>query len=134
MRTGASEMRTGAKTGKRPLPPSRTLLDDQGRVVCANCLVANRPLERMRGLLGRKGLEPGIGLLITRTSSIHTFFMKFSIDAVFLDHDLRVRSVARHVRPFRIVWRRGSRSVLELGSGESLRVALEEGSRLAWQL
>ncbi len=87
----------------------------------------------MRGLLGRKGLEPGSGLMITRTSSIHTFFMAFSIDAVFLDRDLRVRSVAPDIKPFRVVWRPGSKTVLELASGESLRVALKKGSRLAWQ-
>ncbi len=114
------------------LPTSGTLVDGEGRVVCAECIVANRPLERMRGLLGRKGLEPGVGLLITRTSSIHTFFMAFAIDAVFLDRDLRVRSVARQVKPFRIVWRPGSRNVLELRAGESHRVSLAEGSQLAW--
>jgi uncharacterized membrane protein (UPF0127 family) len=119
--------------GKAPDQSSRgTLVDQQGRVVCARCVVAGRTLARMRGLLGRKSLEPGAGLLITRTSSIHTFFMAFPIDAVFLDRDLRVRSVARNVRPARVVWRRGSRSVLELASGESDRVGIQEGSRLSW--
>ena len=42
----------------------------------------------MRGLLGRDGLEPGDGLLITKTGSIHMFFMRFAIDAVFLDKEL----------------------------------------------
>jgi uncharacterized membrane protein (UPF0127 family) len=121
------------KPGRPELPASGTLVDDEGRVVCAQCTVAGRPLERMRGLLGRRALEPGVGLLIPRTSSIHTFFMKFSIDVVFLDRDLRVRSVVPHVEPFRIVRRPGSRSVLELRSGESRRVALAEGSRLGWQ-
>jgi uncharacterized membrane protein (UPF0127 family) len=121
------------KRDQRQLPASGTLVDGEGRVVCARCVVARRPLQRMIGLLGRKGLEPGAGLLLTRTSSIHTFFMRFSIDVVFLDRDLRVRSVAQQVAPFRVVWRRGSRSVLELASGESGRVAIAEGSQLAWQ-
>lgn len=86
----------------------------------------------MRGLLGRKSLEPGAGLLITRTSSIHTLFMAFSIDAVFLDRDLRVRSVAANVRPFRLAWRFGSRHVLELPAGESARAGITNGSRLSW--
>ncbi len=89
-------------------------------------------LSRMRGLLGRKSLEPGAGLLIPRTSSIHTFFMAFPIDAVFLDRDLRVRSVVRDVRPFRMIFRPGSRNVLELAAGEAGRVGLEAGRRLAW--
>lgn len=87
----------------------------------------------MRGLLGRAALDPGTGLLITRTSSIHTAFMAFPIDAVFLDRDLRVRSVVPAVRPFRAVWRRGSRHVLELAAGDAQRVGLEEGSLLSWQ-
>ena len=111
---------------------ARTLVDEQGRVVCADCVVARRMLARMRGLLGRKTLEPGAGLLITRTSSIHTFFMAFPIDAVFLDRDLRVRSVVANVGPSRIVWRRGSRSVLELRAGEAAPRRLRGGSRLAW--
>jgi len=110
----------------------RTLVDEQGRVVCADCAVAGRMLQRMRGLLGRKSLEPGAGLLITRTSSIHTFLMAFPIDAVFLDRDLSVRSIVANVRPSRIVWRRGSRSVLELSAGEAERVGLQEGNRLSW--
>jgi uncharacterized membrane protein (UPF0127 family) len=114
------------------MPAAGTLVDEQGRVVCADCVVAERMLPRMRGLLGRKSLEPGAGLLITRTSSIHTFFMAFAIDAVFLDRDLRVHSVVANVRPARAVWRRGSRSVLELSSGEAARVGLEEGNRLSW--
>ena len=86
----------------------------------------------MRGLLGRAGLEPWAGLLIVPASSIHTFFMAFPIDAVFLDRDLRVRSVARGVKPWRMVLRPGARSVLELAAGEAERAGIREGSRLAW--
>jgi uncharacterized protein len=108
------------------------LLAEDGRVVCERCEVADSLVSRTRGLLGRKSLDPGVGLLITRTSSIHTFFMGFPIDAVFLDRDLRVRSVVADVRPFRMVLRRGSRSVLELASGEAGRVGIVEGIRLGW--
>ena len=121
------------RSGQRRTPASGTLVDGEGRVVCEQCVVASRPLERMRGLLGRTALEPGAGLLITRSSSIHTFFMAFPIDAVFLDRDLRVRSIVPDVKPFRIVWRPGSRSVLELGAGEARSVGLVEGARLNWQ-
>ena len=87
---------------------------------------------RMRGLLGRKGLEAGDGMLITKTSSIHTFFMAFPIDAVFLDKELRVRRIAHDVRPFRMAWKPGSRSVLELPAGAAAAAGLEVGSRLVW--
>ena len=68
----------------------------------------------MRGLLGRHGLDPGAGLLIRKTGSIHTFFMRFPIDAVFLDKKMVVRRVVAEIPPFRLAWGRGARSVVEL--------------------
>ena len=89
-------------------------------------------MARTRGLLGRRGLQPGEGLLLPRTSSVHTFFMAFRIDVVFLDRRLRVRSLARDVAPFRVVARLGRGSVLELAAGEARRVGIEPGSVLSW--
>jgi uncharacterized membrane protein (UPF0127 family) len=88
--------------------------------------------ERMRGLLGRDGLEPGSGLWIARTGSVHTFFMRFPMDAVFLDKQLRVRKVVPAVKPYRFAWSRGARSVVELAAGEASRVGLVEGMELSW--
>jgi uncharacterized protein len=102
-------------------------------VVCSDCVVADRMLARMRGLLGRRSMDRDEGLLITRTSSIHTFFMAFPIDAVFLDRDLRVHSIVPDIKPSRMVWRRGSRHVIELAAGEAGRVGLEQGRQLSWQ-
>ena len=111
----------------------RALVDEDGRVVCARCELASTLRARTRGLLGRRGLDPGHGLLITRTSSIHTFFMRFPIDAVFLSRRMTVRSIARGVKPFRVVIRLRPGSVLELAAGESERVGIAVGSALAWQ-
>jgi uncharacterized membrane protein (UPF0127 family) len=111
---------------------SRTLVDDEGRVVVERCEVAASMRSRIRGLLGRNGLAQGTGLLITRTGSIHTFFMRFPIDAVFLDKRMTVRRITRELHPWRAAWSPGSRSVLELAAGEAARVGLTEGSRLAW--
>ena len=84
----------------------------------------------MRGLLGRSGLEPGEGLLFPRTSSIHMFFMRFAIDAVFLDREMRVRSIVRELRPWRVAGGLRPGSVLELAAGEARRVGVEPGTRL----
>lgn len=107
------------------------LVDAQGRVVCERCEQALSPLARMRGLLGRSGLAPGEGLLFPRTSSIHMFFMRFPIDAVFLDRQMRVRSIAANLAPWRIAGglRRGS--VLELAAGEARRAGIEPGMQLS---
>jgi uncharacterized membrane protein (UPF0127 family) len=110
---------------------SRTRLErEDGSVVCQRCVVADSALTRMKGLLGRSGLDVGEGLLIRPASSIHMFFMRFAIDAVFLDRSLQVIAIAADLRPWRIAWRRGARSVLELPAGEAARRGLRTGDRL----
>jgi uncharacterized protein len=77
---------------------------------------------RLKGLLGRAALSPGEGLLIEPCSSIHMFFMRFAIDAVFLDADRRVVRLFPHLAPWSATPRvKGARSVLELpaGAGEA---------------
>ncbi len=98
--------------------------------MCERCLVAEAALTRMRGLLGRSGLEQGEGLLLRPASSIHTFFMRFPIDAVFLGRSGEVLRVARNVAPWRAARCSGARAVLELPAGESARRGLEPGTQL----
>ena len=101
-----------------------------GSVVCERCEVADSVLTRMKGLLGRSSLGTGEGLLIRPASSIHMFFMRFPIDAVFLDRTLRVIGIAESLRPWRVAGRRGARAVLELPAGEAARRGLRPGERL----
>ena len=98
-----------------------------GQVVCERCLVADRPLARMRGLLGRRTLPRGEGILLRPASSVHMFFMAFAIDVVWLDRDLQVLGVTPELRPWRTAGRRGAR---ELAAGESERIGLRAGDRL----
>jgi uncharacterized membrane protein (UPF0127 family) len=58
------------------------------------------------------------------------FFMRFPIDAVFLDRELRVVGIAESLRPWRVAGRRGARSVLELPAREARRCGLQAGMRL----
>ena len=101
-----------------------------GRLACERCLVADKPLTRLRGLLGRGPLREGQGLLLRPAAAIHTWFMRRPIDAVFLDRGLVVVGVATNVKPWRFAGRRGAHSVLELAAGESSRTAIGPGSRL----
>lgn len=101
-----------------------------GESLCERCLVAARPFARMKGLLGRAGLGPGEGLLLRPGGSIHTWFMRFPIDAVFLDEEMRVLRVATGVKPWRLAGCRGARAVLELSSGECERRGVRPGDRL----
>src|SRR3954454_974422 len=106
------------------------LVREDSTVVCEHCAVAATPLRRMKGLLGRKGLDAGEGLLIRPTSSIHMFFMRFPIDAVFLDRELAVRKVVPELKPWRIAFARGAKSVVELSAGEAARRGVAPGDCL----
>jgi uncharacterized membrane protein (UPF0127 family) len=100
------------------------------RVLCERCSVASTPLARMRGLLGRRGLETGEGLLLRPASSIHTFFMRFPIDVVFVGADGEVLKIGRRVAPWRTLAARGAKAVVELPAGEADRRVLGVGERL----
>ena len=100
-----------------------------GTAIC-ECAVADTPLTRLAGLLGRRGLRPDEGLLIRPTSAIHTCFMRFPIDAVFLDRELVVVDVVTDLRPWKVASRRGAKAVLELAVGESRRLGIRRGERL----
>jgi uncharacterized membrane protein (UPF0127 family) len=97
---------------------------------CDQLLVAERPWTRVRGLLGREGLDPGEGMLLRPAGSVHTAFMRFAIDVVFLDKELRVLKVAEDVRPWRAVSCRGAKAVLELPAGECARLGVGVGDTL----
>ena len=75
------------------------------RILGVDAEVAETFAERARGLIGRDGLSDGEGLLIPRCGCIHTCFMRFPIDATFLDRDDNVVKVVRNIRPWRLcVW------------------------------
>jgi uncharacterized membrane protein (UPF0127 family) len=102
----------------------------QGEVICERCLVADNPLTRLRGLLGRSELASGEGLLLRPAGSIHMFFMRFPIDAVFLSRDGEVLKVSASVRPWRTAAARGAKVVIELPAGEADRRGIQAGTRL----
>ena len=106
-----------------------TVLSERG-VVCDRCELADSPVTRLRGLMGRGRLEPGGGLMLRPASAIHTSFMRFPIDAVFLDHELRVLRVREGLRPWRAAAVRNATSVLELAAGQAARNGLIPGTRL----
>lgn len=109
----------------------RILNATRENTVCDRVTLANRPHKRLRGLLGRSDLPRGEGLLLTPAPSIHTAFMRFEIDALFLDRELRVLRVVRRLAPWKAAAKRHARSVLELASGEVERLEVQVGDQLA---
>jgi uncharacterized membrane protein (UPF0127 family) len=109
---------------------TKTVQKREGGVVCERCTIADSAPRRMRGLLGRRNLDSSEGILLRPAGSIHTFFMRFAIDAVFLDRDGRVVRVAEHLGPWHAAGARGARAVLELRAGESARRGIGTGDLL----
>jgi uncharacterized membrane protein (UPF0127 family) len=94
--------------------------------------LADTSLSRLFGLLGKRGLERGSGILIRPSSSVHTFGMTFPIDVVALDRDLRVLNLWRRLRPFRITRiSLKTHSVLELAAGQIDQCGIQQGDQLA---
>jgi uncharacterized membrane protein (UPF0127 family) len=104
-----------------------------GVVVCERCEIADRYFARMRGLLGRKGLEPGGGMLLTPESSVHMFFMHFPIDVVFLDREHKVVGVRHELGPWQVAGARGAYAALELPAGAAAAAGIGEGDALVFE-
>ena len=101
------------------------------QIIARELFSAHSFWKRSVGLLGRKSMAEGSGLWINPCRGIHTCFMKFPIDAIFVDDELRVRSVRRNLRPWRMVpyvWR--AASVIELPAGTVLPGSVQKGDQL----
>jgi hypothetical protein len=100
-------------------------------VLATRCDVANNVLTQGFGLMGRARLRDGGGLLIPHTNAITMFFMRFAIDAVFIDRSWRVVRVAAGLRPWApALWARGADGVLELPAGTAARTGTQAGDEL----
>jgi uncharacterized protein len=105
-------------------------IESEHGVVCERCVVADSFRLRLRGLLGRKTLGVDEGLLLIGSPSLHTSFMRFPVDAIFLDRELEVIDVKPGLRPWRISGRLNAKHILELRSGEAARRGVGAGARL----
>ena len=90
------------------------------------------PAARRKGLLGKRALAPGEGLWIRPCASVHTFFMRFPIDLVYLDRENRVKKAKTAVPAWRISACFGAHSVLELPAGTVPSTETQPGDRLAF--
>jgi uncharacterized protein len=114
----------------RRLPRAVRIVAGDDLQVCSRCEVAESTIARMRGLLGRDGLEPGEGMLINPAPSVMTFFMRFSIDVVFLDREHRIVGISHTLRPWRLAAARHAYAALELPAGTAAGCGLQKGDVL----
>jgi uncharacterized protein len=95
----------------------RLLNTRTGDVLADKVELAETHGTRRRGLLGRDGLEPSSGLVLSPCWAVHTFFMRFSIDVIFLDAQDAVVRIVSELAPWRIAACSGARTTVELAAG-----------------
>ncbi len=99
--------------------------------IASKAKMADSFLKRLVGLMGKNGLENDECLVITPCNSIHTFFMKFPIDVIFMDKDCKVVKLIRGVDPKKMVMPvSGAHSVAEFDSRNEMTYGIEEGDVL----
>lgn len=101
-----------------------------GEIICHKMIVANQIFLRMKGLMFSSGLPDCDGFLIGPCNSIHTFFMLYPLDIIFLDKNFKIVKVIYDLAPWRMTWIYfRSHQVLEMKAG-SLRKDLKPGEML----
>jgi hypothetical protein len=121
------------KTSSRTAPPDVRLQVSNltRRTVLATSLeVADSGEKRNKGLLGRKELAPGGGLWIIPCESVHTFFMKFPIDLVYLDRKKQIKKLRNSVPAWRLSACLSAHSILELPAGTIRSTQTDYGDTL----
>jgi uncharacterized membrane protein (UPF0127 family) len=110
----------------------RAVHERTGKVLAEDLEVATSLVALTAGLMFRNTLEPGRGLWLNPCNGIHMMFMRFPIDAVFLDSKERVRKVYRRLPQwYGVVWFVwGAHSVLELPSGSTASIDLQRGDQV----
>ena len=93
--------------------------------------IANTFFRRFRGLMLRRKLPTGHGLLIAPCSSIHMCFMRFAIDAVWVDKEMNILKISRNVRPWiGLAWCPKAWGVVEMTAGEADRLGLQSSTKI----
>jgi uncharacterized membrane protein (UPF0127 family) len=95
--------------------------------------VADTAAKRKTGLLKHKELRTGEGLWIVPCEGVHTFFMKFSLDLVYIDRKHVVRKVVPNVVPWRMSMCLPAHSIVELPAGTISSTATCPGDQLAFE-
>ena len=104
---------------------------DTQQVIARSVYKASNLWEKTKGLLGQEDMPASQAFWLTSCASVHTFFMKFSIDVIFVDKNLKITSIAHSVPPFRIVsgtWK--TSSTFELKANQLNSFNLKKGDEL----
>src|SRR5690349_11608730 len=122
--------------GPRGRPRGERLVNRtrDGQVLASDVYTVNGYFGRWLGLMGHPGLPPGQALVLEGDNSIHTFFMRFPIDVVFLDKAGRVKHLYHAMRPWRlsrVVF--GSRRIVEMPPGVLAATGTAKGDEMVFE-
>jgi len=115
---------------KRNAAPQQLVNLTRGTVVATRLEGAFDSASRKQGLLGRDGLDGERALVIAPCSGVHTFFMRFPIDVLFVARDGRIKKVSRSVAPWRVALSLGAFAVVEGAAGMVDRSGTLPGDQL----
>jgi uncharacterized membrane protein (UPF0127 family) len=115
---------------RRTNPVMRARNVTRGTLIGGDIEAAQSASERRTGLLKHDRLEDGSGLWIIPCEAVHTLFMKFAIDLIYLDRKRRVRATVRALAPWRFSVCLTAHSVLELPPGTIGRTNTQTGDEL----
>jgi uncharacterized protein len=106
------------------------LKQNSGEIICQKMIVAKKMFVRMKGLMFSTQMPDCDGLLISPCNSIHTFFMLYNLDLMFLDQDFKVVKIIYNLPPWRVTWLYFSaRHVVEMSAG-TLKKGIKVGDKL----
>lgn len=109
------------------------LVNEHGIRVIELAYRAEGPLERMRGLLGKSPLGEHEALWLEPCNSVHTFFMSYPLDVLFLDRDGLILKAVHNLYPWRLTCSLKARTTIELAAGQTQLLKIAKGDRLSWQ-
>lgn len=107
------------------------LATESGREIAETIRYTDCFLGKLFGLAGRRNIPAGEGIIIKGCAWVHTFFMRFAIDILYLDSGLRILRIDRSIPPWRLLEPcPGASTVLELAGGTADKCGLAVGERL----
>jgi uncharacterized membrane protein (UPF0127 family) len=107
---------------------------DRGTVLLTNGKLYANTWSRFWGLMLKKGVAEGEGILLTRSSSIHSFFMRFRFDAIFIDKENRVVKIVPAMKQWRMAFGgKGAKDTIELAAGGAERANTQPGDQLVFE-
>ncbi len=110
---------------------AKIINETKNMILIENCMIADSFFSRLIGLMGKKTLQTDQGMCISPCKSIHTFFMRFDIDVIFVDNNYKVIKVIKGLKPWKIspyikpakyIIELSSRTINEESSGNNIEV------------